>query len=315
MAPDQVPTVPLPAGVVLMDGGMGQELRRRGLTGGPPGLWSANALLQSPDTVLEVHRDYIRAGARIITTNTYSTKRPRLEPAGIGDQLEALNRLAGELACRARDELDREVLIAGSLAPLYGSYRPDLVRPFAEILPLYREQAEILAPYVDLFLCETMSSAAEARAAAAGAASTGKPVWVAWTLDERGEGRLRSGESVSEAAAALADLPVSGLLANCCAPESITAAMPELAALGPWPCGGYANGFAVVPAGWGPGDPIAALGVRQDLGPDAYARHVQGWIAAGARLVGGCCEIGPEHIARLREVLAEDRARSEGGVQ
>jgi S-methylmethionine-dependent homocysteine/selenocysteine methylase len=298
------PQVQLPAGVVLMDGGMGQELRRRGLTEGPPGLWSANALLRSPETVLEIHRDYIRAGARIITTNPYSTTRPRLDDAGIGDQLEPLNRLAGELACRARDEAGAEILIAGSLPPLYGSYRPDLVRPFEEILPLYREQAEILAPYVDLFLCETMSSAAEGLAAASGAASTGKPVWVAWTLDEEGRGRLRSGESVSEAAAALADLPVSGLLANCCPPESITAAMPELAGLGPWPCGGYANGFASVPARWAPGDAVEHLGHREDLGPDAYARHVQRWIAAGARLVGGCCEIGPEHIRHLRDVLS-----------
>jgi S-methylmethionine-dependent homocysteine/selenocysteine methylase len=303
MAKGEVPAVTLPAGVVLMDGGMGQELRRRGLTEGPPGLWSANALLQSPATVLEVHRDYIRAGARIITTNTYSTKRPRLDDAGIGDRFEALTGRAGALACQARDEQGGDVLIAGSLAPLYGSYRPDLVRPFEETLPLYREQAELLASYVDLFLCETMSSAAEARAAACGAASTGKPVWVAWTLDDRGAGRLRSGESVSEAAAALADVPVSGFLANCCAPESITAAMPELAALGPWPCGGYANGFAAVPAGWDTADGIAALGVRHDLDPDAYLEHARAWIAAGARLVGGCCEIGPEHIARLRDAL------------
>jgi len=300
----QVPTVSLPEGVVLMDGGMGQELRRRGLTEGPPGLWSANALLRSPETVLEIHRDYIRAGARVITTNSYSTKRPRLEPDGLGDRLEALNRLAGELACRARDELNPEVLIAGSLAPLYGSYRPDLVRPFAETLPLYREQADILAPYVDLFLCETMSSAAEAFAAASGAAGTGKPVWVAWTLDERGEGRLRSGESVSEAAAALEGVPVSALLANCCPPESITAALPELVALAPRPWGGYANAFRMVPAGWDATDGFTALGVRPDLDPDGYARHVQGWVAAGARLVGGCCEIGPEHIRRLREVLS-----------
>ena len=304
MAGEAIPTVTLPAGVVLMDGGMGQELRRRGLTGGPPGLWSANALLQSPETVLAIHRDYIRAGARVITTNTYSTKRPRLDAAGIGDRLEALNRLAGELACRARDEQGADVVIAGSLPPLYGSYRPDLVRPLAEILPLYREQAEILAPYVDVFLCETMSSAAEAFAAASAAAATGKPVWVAWTLDEVGSGRLRSGESVSEAAAALGDLPVSALLVNCCPPESITAAMPELVALGARPCGGYANGFKSVPGHWSPGDPVEHLGHREDLGPDAYARHVQEWVAAGARLVGGCCEIGPEHIRRLHEVLS-----------
>jgi S-methylmethionine-dependent homocysteine/selenocysteine methylase len=297
------PQVDLPEGVVLMDGGMGQELRRRGLTDGPPGLWSANALLQSPETVLEIHRDYIRAGARIITTNTYSTKRSRLEPEGMGDQLVPLNRLAGELACRARDAEGAGVLIAGSLAPLHGSYRPDLVRPFDEILPLYREQAEILAPWVDLFLCETMSSAAEGFAAASGAAATGKPVWVAWTLDEAGSGRLRSGESVTEAAAALDGLPVSALLVNCCPPESVTAAMPELAAVGPWPCGGYANGFASVPGHWAPGDSVEHLGHRDDLGPEVYARHVQSWIAAGARLVGGCCEIGPEHIRHLHEVL------------
>jgi S-methylmethionine-dependent homocysteine/selenocysteine methylase len=304
MALDEVPTVTLPEGVVLIDGGMGQELRRRGLTEGPPGLWSANALLRSPETVLEIHRDYIRAGARVVTTNTYSTKRPRLEPEGLGDRLVALNRLACELASRARDELNPEVLIAGSLAPLYGSYRPDLVRPFAEIEPLYREQAEILAPYVDLFLCETMSCAAEAFAAASGAAETGKPVWVAWTLDEAGSGHLRSGESVTEAAAALGDLPVSVLLVNCCPPESITAAIPELVALGGRPCGGYANGFRSVPGHWSPGDPVEHLGRREDLDPDAYARHVQGWVVAGARLVGGCCEIGPEHIGRLHEVLS-----------
>jgi len=304
MAGEAIPTVTLPAGVVLMDGGMGQELRRRGLTAGPPGLWSANALLRSPETVLAIHRDYIRAGARVITTNTYSTKRPRLDAAGVGDRLEALNRLAGELACRARDEQGADVVIAGSLPPLYGSYRPDLVRPLAEILPLYREQAEILAPYVDVFLCETMSSAAEAFAAASAALATGKPVWVAWTLDEVGGGHLRSGESVSEAAAALGDLPVSALLVNCCPPESITAAIPELVALGARPCGGYANGFKSVPGQWSPGDPVEHLGHREDLGPDAYARHVQEWVAAGARLVGGCCEIGPEHIRRLHEVLS-----------
>lgn len=302
--PMTIPAVQLPEGVVLMDGGMGQELIHRGLTDGPPGLWSANALLRSPETVLEIHRDYIRAGARIITTNTYSTKRSRLEPVGLGDRFEALNRLAAELACRARDEAGADILIAGSLPPLHGSYRPDLVRQSDEILPLYREQAEILAPYVDLFLCETMSTAAEGLAAATGAAATGKPVWVAWTLDETGTGVLRSGESVSAAAAALDGLPVSAFLVNCCPPESITAAMPELAGLGPWPCGGYANGFASVPGQWGPGDPVEHLGHREDLGPDAYARHVQAWIAAGARLVGGCCEIGPEHIARLRAMLS-----------
>ena len=114
---------------------------------------------------------------------------------------------------------------------------------------------------------------------------------------------LRSGETMIDAAAMLADLPVSGFLVNCSAPESITAAMPELAALGPWPVGGYANGFVAIPANWLylEGDPLPDA--RTDLGPDAYAAYVSRWIAAGARLVGGCCEVGPAHIARLREML------------
>ena len=119
-----------------------------------------------------VHEDYIRAGAQVITTNTYVAILSRFEREGIGDRYHELNRLAGELAGQARDNCGRDVLIAGSLPPLNGSYRPDRVRPIEEIEPLYRDQAQILAPYVDLFLCETMSTGAEAVAAARGAAVT-----------------------------------------------------------------------------------------------------------------------------------------------
>jgi len=168
---------------------------------------------------------------------------------------------------------------------------------------MYREQAEILAPFVDFYLCETMSSAAEARAAATGAAALGKPVWVSWTLEDNGSRRLRSGERVKDAYWALEDLPVSGFLVNCCSPESVTEAMPELVALGDWPVGGFANGFAEIPENWESGDGIETLDRRHDLDPDAYAGHVADWLETGARLVGGCCEVGPKHIRRLRKVL------------
>lgn len=219
-----IATVDLPDGVVLMDGGMGQELRRRGIKGANI-LWSAYALVTAPESVAEIHRDYIKAGAQIITTNTYSTIRRRLEEAAIGDSFEKLNITAGKIAMAARDDCKADVLIAGSLPPLQGSYRPDLVEDFDIIEPFYREQAEILAPYVDFFLCETMSSSAEAKAAATGAASTGKPVWVSWTLHDGGSHFLRSGETITHAHAALEGIPVSGFLANCSSPESITRAM------------------------------------------------------------------------------------------
>ncbi len=282
---------------------MGQELRHRKVPD-PQGLWAASGLTEAPEVVARIHADYVAAGARILTTNSYSTTSSRLDRAGLGGRFEELNRLAGELAAEAAAAADHKVWVAGCLPPIGESYRPDLVGAHAEIEPAYRRQAEILAPYVDLFLCETMSSGAEAVAAASGAAHAGKPVWVAWTLEDGGGDRLRSGETVSAAAAMLADLPVSALLLNCSSPESLTRAMPELAGLTALPVGGYANGFQRVPEDWGQRSAIESLGARTDLGPDEYAEHALRWVAAGARLIGGCCEVGPAHIARLREVLA-----------
>jgi S-methylmethionine-dependent homocysteine/selenocysteine methylase len=288
---------------LLLDGGTGRELRRRGV---PilDTIWSANALIVAPDAVREVHRDYIIAGADVITTNTYGLIRDRLAVEGIEDRYAELNRLACELARQSREDAGRPVAIAGSLPPLRGSYRADLVGPYEEILPLYREQVELLAPHVDLFLCETMASAAEALAAATAASESGKPVWVSWTLHEDQSGRLRSGETVSEAAAAIAHLPISAFLANCCAPESISAAMDGLAGLKRGPVGGYANAFRPVPKDWVM-DRDGLLPLRDDLNPDEYAAHVAHWHDHGASIVGGCCGTGPEHIKRLRGMMDE----------
>ena len=291
--------------VLLLDGGMGRELRNRGVEILDT-IWSANALLTAPDVVRQVHRDYVAAGADVITTNTYGVIRNDLAKEGIEDRFAELNLLACALATQARDAAGRPILIAGSLPPLRGSYRPDLVEPFAVIEPLYREQATLLAPHVDLLLCETMSSAAEALAAVSAAATTGLPVWVSFTLHDDATGRLRSGETVSEAVAALGNLPVAGVLANCCLPESISAAMSELAASGKRRVGGYANAFEPIPADWtldGYGETDGLLPLRNDLDSFVYARHVSTWLDRGATVVGGCCGTGPEHIARLRALI------------
>jgi S-methylmethionine-dependent homocysteine/selenocysteine methylase len=301
-----MPTLNLPDHrPVLLDGGMGRELRFRGVEI-PDTIWSANALLVAPEVVRQIHLDYIAAGADIITTNTYGILRRALAQEGIEDRFAELNTLACTLALEAHAATDRTVLIAGSLPPLRGSYRPDLVGPFEEIAPLYQEQAELLAPHVDLFLCETLSSAAEGRAAAWAASQTGVPVWVSWTLHEDRSGRLRSGETIAEGTAALADLPVSGFLVNCCAPESITQALPQLAEIGaPW-VGGYANTFQPIPEDWrldGKQETDGLLGLRSDLDPERYAEHVARWLEAGATVVGGCCGTRPAHIAKIHELL------------
>jgi S-methylmethionine-dependent homocysteine/selenocysteine methylase len=299
MAASSLPSVP-----VILDGGMGRELRFRGVDILSP-IWSARALLDAPDVVREIHADYITAGADVITTNTYGIIRHDLRKVGVEHLLRELNELAGKLAVEARDSAGRDVWIAGSLPPLNGSYRPDRVLPFEASEPLYREQAQILAPFVDFFLCETMASGLEAVAPATAACATGKPVWISYTLHEDRSGRLRSGETIEEAVALLADLPVSGFLANCCAPESITAAMPSLRATGKRHIGGYANTFEPVPETWtldgtAPTDGLLAL--RPDLDPSAYLSYVRSWWDAGANVVGGCCGTRPDHIAAIAAV-------------
>lgn len=288
---------------VLIDGGMGQELIRRGVSNTSQ-LWSAQPLLNNPDLVLDVHRDYVAAGADVIITNTYSTNGNRLRDMGMADQVIPMNQKAGALARQAADEVDRPVLVMGSLPPLNGSYRPEETLPFETMYPLYQEMAALLLPYVDGFLCETMATAEEARAAAMAATDTGKPTWVAWTLRDDDSARLRSGERILDALEHIADLPVEALLFNCSFPEALSAAMPALAGIDERrnrPFGGYANGFTKIPEDWGRWSGVAMLEARRDLDPLAYQTKAAQWFHDGARLIGGCCEVGPAHIKALAD--------------
>ncbi len=282
--------------VVLLDGGMGQELVARSRHPAHP-LWSAFVMLEEPELVRAAHLAFIEAGARVITVNAYSATGPRLARAGLAERFEALQRAACDLAQAARERAGVPgVRIAGCLPPLVASYRPELTPEDEAALGEYRRIVAAQAPHVDLFLCETMASAREARFAAEAAAEAGKPVWVALTLRDGGEAHLRSGETVAEAARGLL-APPSALLANCCHPESVDAALGDLAATGlPW--GAFPNGFASVEA-LVPGGTVAALSRRADLDPEAFAETALRWARAGAAILGGCCEVGPAHIARL----------------
>ncbi|MDG4903121.1 MULTISPECIES: homocysteine S-methyltransferase family protein [unclassified Mesorhizobium] len=287
--------------VILTDGGMGQELVRRSQSEPTP-LWSARVLIDEPELVRDLHAAFIRAGARVITINTYSATPERLAREGAEELFKPLQKRGIELARQARDEAG-EAAIAGCLSPLFGSYAPALTISFEETLGIYRRIVAEQAEGVDLFLCETMASADEARAAVTAACESGKPVWVSWTLADHGTPRLRSGESIAAAASALGDLPVAARLLNCCRPEAIAAALPELLALG-GPVGAYANGFTSVEA-LKHGGTVDVLHARHDLDPHAYADQAMGWVETGASIVGGCCEVGPAHIAALRDRLIE----------
>jgi S-methylmethionine-dependent homocysteine/selenocysteine methylase len=292
-----IPTIDLPADrPLLTDGGMGEAISLRGLNQKGSPFWSGRALIETPEIVEELHGAFIAAGADLIITNTYGVVRSFMNELGIEDRFEDMNLKAAELANKARDAQGGGVLIAGSLPPLSNSYLPDEVEPEDRLIDLYSEQAAILAPHVDLFVAETLTTIQETRAAAMGAAATGKPVWIGWSLHEDQTGCLKGGATVAQAAASVSDQPVSVFLANCCSPEAVTRTLPDLIALGT-PTGGYANTFHPIDPG------NRDISHRHDLGVETYAASVKDWVNAGARIVGGCCGTMPEHIARVRQVI------------
>ena len=292
--------------ITLLDGGMGMELIKRGVAE-VTGFWSAQALLEAPDTVVEVHKDYIAAGARIITTNSYSTIPSYLEKGELADRFVELTQLAGELARRAVNESgDPSVRVAGSIPPLSESYRPDLVPAKDEAQPVYEHMVKALAANADLFLCETMSSADEAVNAVSQAVMYGdnKPVMVSWTLKESPGAGLRSGESITEAFSKLGEYPVEGFLFNCTQPEAIVVALNELRPLTTKPIGGYPNRFNALQQDWTLDNDVS-IGFRADLDVDSFVETAIRFQESGADIIGGCCGIGPEYIAAL--VASSDR--------
>ena len=291
--------------VTLLDAGMGRTLSMKGIEI-PPTIWSANALLVAPEIVKEVHLENIQAGAKVITTNSYGIILADLAKVNIEVQYDSLNILAGKLAVEAVKDSGKSIEIAASLPPQNGSYRSDLVLDRSVIEPLYRRQAKLLEPFVDIFLCETMSSIDEAIAAAAGVCGLGKPVYIGLTLHDEKPATLRSGESLQSALQALAHFNVAGILANCCLPERISDAMPLLAGSGVDFFGGYANAFTRVPQGWllgGEKELDGRLTMRDDLSPEFYSEFAVDWIAKGANFVGGCCGTTAKHIQAISEKL------------
>lgn len=290
--------------MTVIDGGTGRELARIGAPFSQP-LWSAQALIEDPDTVRRVHESYVAAGAELITTNTYA-----LNPFHVGQELFERDgrRLTALAASIAREVADSHpgVRVAGCLPPVLGSYRPDLfvreeARPILDVLIL--EQA----PVVDLWLAETQSSIAEAGFVREmlDAHVQVAPLWIAFTLHDEldeGEPRLRSGESIVDAARAAEHLGAEVLLFNCSQPEVMQPAIAVAATTTQLPIGVYANAFVL-----DPGTPANAglHDIRTDVTPEKYLEMARRWVAAGASIVGGCCGIGPEHISALSADLSD----------
>jgi S-methylmethionine-dependent homocysteine/selenocysteine methylase len=284
--------------ITILDGGMGQELIAR--AGRATSLWSVQALLDNPEMVRDVHDAYFAAGAEIATTNTYSVLPDRLIHHGLETRLEELQHVAIYHAIQARDA-HGSGLVAGSLGPLGFSYQPDKCPPSDQAAEIYHGICKIQADLVDMFLFETMSSVDQARGALMGAAGFDKPVWLSLSVDDADGTKLRSGEALTDVLPLLADYKPAALLVNCSIPEAVTNAVPLLTGNG-IPVGAYANGFTGIADEFDAiGATVDVLKARTDLGPETYADFARNWVDAGATIIGGCCEVGPAHIALLAQ--------------
>ncbi len=288
------------ADITLLDGSIGQELVKRS-GDRPTPLWSTRVMIDKPEILAEVHDAYFRAGATVATTNTYAIHRSRLVREGIEDQLQTLIDAALSEAEQARARNGGR--IAGSLGPLLATYRPDLNPDPEDAAEKFGELAAMMADRVDLFLIETVSSVQEAEGALRGVEGHGKPAWIAFSVKDDDGTRLRSGEALEEVAPLLTRFRPEAVLINCSRPEAIPAALDILAPMG-LPFGAYANGFTGITDGFLEEAPtVDALEQRTDLGPSAYAKHAMGWVGQGATIIGGCCEVGPDHIAAVAQQL------------
>src|SRR6056297_2130487 len=282
--------------ITLLDGSIGQELVRRA-GDAPTPLWSTQTMLDHPHLVRQVNEAYFSAGATVATTNTYAVLEDRLARVGLEARMTDLTQTAVMAARAARDAAGGG-RVAGVVGPLIASYRPDIAAG------LYDRPVGLLADAgVDLLLLETMSSVAQADGALRAACGRGLPVWLALTVDDADGTCLRSGEPLGAIAPLIDRFAPDALLINCSRPEAIAPALDILGTFG-LPFGAYANGFTEISAGFLTDAPtVDALDARTDLGPARYGDAAMGWLAQGATILGGCCEIGPAHIAELARRL------------
>ena len=285
--------------VIILDGAMGTELQRRGVPMDRVA-WSAAALATHPEVIRAIHEDYIRAGADVIITNSFSTARHVLEPAGLGDRVRALNQRAVGLAQAARENAaaGRPVAIAGSIS----SFRAD-VTPAEQLEANYREQAELLAEAgVDLIALEMMYNVELAAPAIRAGLATGLPIWVGFSCRVARDGTVQLLDGSPFAAGLrqslelLAPLPLGGAAVTVMhtLTEDIAPALEIVRQHWSGPIGVYAHSGKWIDPDWQFVDMIS---------PADYLTFAQQWVEMGARMIGGCCGIGPEYIRLLKERL------------
>lgn len=283
---------------VILDGAIGTEILRRNVT------WADHQLASRPEFVRGIHEDYIRAGADVISTNSFQLSRRALfnhfrdeahrrhiGARDLDDRADRLLAASVRLAIEARERVaaGRPVAVAAAVTTLEWCFRPDLAPSADEARSEYREIFQVVADAgADLVLLETVNSISEARVALEVAKSLGLPCWVSFVCDDKG--LLFTGEELAQAVASLEPLGVDAVLLNCAPPDDITAGMKALAPHARVPTGAYAHIGRFDPPEW----------LFTDEYPPANYRDVAAqWKHLGAQILGGCCGTTPDHIAAL----------------
>ena len=285
---------------VLMDGGMGSEFDRRGLT--TPTTWSGGPMITHPDLVRDVHQDYIEAGAEIIITNTFSTGRDVLEHGGLEGKVALANKQGIEAAVQARGNTGTEdsVIIAASVSTMSPMAHAEVPVPYEKALETYREQlGELAKGGPDVAVGEMLVRISDTLAVIEAAAELGLPVWVGLSLVPDGDGLYlgiqdrHGGETLQDAMDAIKDKDIATVFIM---HTSVDDTAPGLEIVKKNWSGSFGT-YAHFPRA---GGPIQGQGID----PQQYLEYAKGWSEQGALIIGGCCGTRPDHIRALREWLS-----------
>ena len=282
---------------LIIDGGMGTELEKSGVPMDGK-VWSGRAVLSHPDAVRQIHEEFITAGAEVIIANTFAAARHMLEPGGLGDYVSEINLNAVKLAQQARENVAAEpVAIAGSICEWAPTDDPHWNTPEA-VGQSSREQAELLAEAgVDLIALEMCEQTEFSVAATEAALEVGLPVWIGMSAKtHKGCNSLSVFDyeelDFESLVKGLAVYPAMMMNIMHTPVPDINEAMRIVRKYWNGPVGIYPeSGYFTMP-NWQFVDVIE---------PEELAKSAQSWIDEGVRMVGGCCGLGAEHIAALRQ--------------
>ncbi len=302
----------------ILDGGMGQELLAKGLISKGT-LWSASSLIDEKNhqLVIDTHLSFINAGADVILTNTFTTRRVRMDQNKVGNLFNFANKKAAELAVKAKEISKKNILIAGSLPAQNDTYQVDK-RENHIIEKDFFDQANIINSYIDFFYLDVISSGREVGIALKVIKKLNKPVIVGLHLKK--DGKLPSGETITQVVNKYKSNNWLGVITACVSLEIVEKTVNELKNLN-LPYGFKANLWSVeepLPvhkfnkAGFDEigKNPNITLGKREDVTGKVFAEFTKKIMEKGATILGGCCETNPTHIKEISKFKLIDTSNT-----